>query len=105
MTDYNGQRTSSALVDAALSKVKSLAKSRTSSSTSKKKKKKKKGSSGSAVVTLTDSNFNELVMQSSELWIVEFYAPWCGHCKALEPEYKKAATELRGSGKIGRAHV
>ena len=37
------------------------------------------------VVVLTDASFNETVMQSKEIWMVEFYAPWCGHCKKLEP--------------------
>jgi len=47
-------------------------------------------------VTLTVANFDEKVMKSKEIWMVEFYAPWCGHCKSLEPEYKSAASQLRG---------
>ena len=54
------------------------------------------------MVVLTDSNFDELVMQSDDIWIVEFYAPWCGHCKRLEPEWNKAATELKGEVKVGK---
>lgn len=41
-------------------------------------------------------------MKSKDIWIVEFYAPWCGHCKALEPEYKQAASQLKGSVKLGK---
>jgi protein disulfide-isomerase A6 len=35
-------------------------------------------SSNDDVVQLDPTNFDHLVMQSSELWIVEFYASWCG---------------------------
>ena len=35
----------------------------------------------SDVVDLTDSNFVQLVLQSEDSWLVEFFAPWCGHCQ------------------------
>ena len=56
--------------------------------------------SDSDVVTLTDENFKKLVLDSEDLWLVEFYAPWCGHCKNLEPHWAKAASELKGKVSI-----
>jgi len=53
------------------------------------------------VVELTDSNFEELVYGSDDMWLVEFFAPWCGHCKSLAPHWATAATELKGKVKLG----
>ncbi|XP_042489632.1 protein disulfide isomerase-like 2-3 [Macadamia integrifolia] len=55
----------------------------------------------SASVELTSRNFDEMVLKSKDLWIVEFFAPWCGHCKMLAPELKKAANNLKGKVKLG----
>ena len=54
----------------------------------------------SDVVSATEKSFSAEVLKHKGIVIVEFYAPWCGHCKSLEPEYEKAASVLKGVVKV-----
>ena len=47
----------------------------------------------SNVLDLTESTFQGAIEQHDTL-MVEFFAPWCGHCKKLAPEYESAADAL-----------
>ncbi|KAI9313915.1 thioredoxin-like protein [Dichotomocladium elegans] len=49
-------------------------------------------STKSDVVVLTAKNFDSIVKDPKANVLVEFYAPWCGHCKNLAPIYEKVAT-------------
>lgn len=106
--DYNGARTASSIVDTAMSQLKNMVNERLTG-----KSGGGGGGSGSGgqkstgagdpkdVIELTDSNFEKLVLESKDMWMVEFFAPWCGHCKNLAPHWQVAATELKGKVKVG----
>nr|CAD1826204.1 unnamed protein product [Ananas comosus var. bracteatus] len=96
--DYQGAREVKPIAEFALKQVKALLKERLEGKTSGGSNEK---SDTSASIELTSRNFDELVLKSKDLWIVEFFAPWCGHCKKLAPEWKKAANNLKGKVKLG----
>ncbi len=60
----------------------------------------------SPLVQLDDSNFEKLVTRDdSALWVVEFYADWCGHCQKFAKGYQKAAEGLLGIVKFGAVNA
>ena len=55
-----------------------------------------------ATEQLTDESFGEKVLQKDQLWVVDFYAPWCAHCQKLAPELDAAAGRLSGIVAFGK---
>ena len=48
------------------------------------------------VINLDDDNFDDIVGNSNEIWMLKFSAPWCYHCNVAKPKWKAAAKTLGG---------
>lgn len=67
-----------------------------SSSSSSSRPRSGPGGGSEFIVTINSDNWQQVLYGNDQPLVVEFYAPWCGHCKALAPEFAKAATNLKG---------
>lgn len=54
---------------------------------------------------VTDANFAEEVLKSDQPVLVDFWAEWCGPCKAIAPMLEELSTELAGKVKIVKINV
>ena len=57
-----------------------------------------------AVIEFTDDNFDAEVLQADGAVLVDFWAPWCGPCRAIAPMIEQLAEE-NGSAKIGKLNI
>lgn len=57
------------------------------------------------VITLTKDNFEQEVLKSDKPVLVDFWAQWCGPCRAVAPVMDELAEEFNGRAKIGKINV
>jgi thioredoxin 1 len=57
------------------------------------------------IVELTDQNFDQEVLDSGSLTLVDFWAAWCGPCRTIAPVIEELAQEYSGRLKVGKLNV
>lgn len=58
-----------------------------------------------SVLKINEGNFEEEVLKSEKMVLVDFYADWCGPCRMMSPIIDEIAEELKESVKVGKINV
>ena len=58
-----------------------------------------------ATFSVSDANFEKEVLKSSEPVLVDFFAEWCGPCKAMAPALEQVAADMKGRVKVAKLDV
>jgi thioredoxin 1 len=60
---------------------------------------------GGATLTVSDASFKTDVLESAQPVVVDFFADWCGPCKAMAPALEQVAAEMKGKVKVAKIDV
>jgi len=60
---------------------------------------------GNGIVEVTDANFDQDVLKADQPVLVDFWATWCGPCRAIAPIVDELAKEYKGKIKVGKMDV
>ncbi len=58
-----------------------------------------------SVLKINEENFENEVLKSEEMVLIDFYADWCGPCKMMSPIIDEIAEEMEGKVKVGKVNV
>lgn len=58
-----------------------------------------------SVLEITDGNFDQVVLKSDQPILIDFWAAWCGPCKALGPVVDEVAAAYQGKVRVGKMNV
>ena len=58
-----------------------------------------------SIVEITDANFDQEILKSEQPVMVDFWAPWCGPCKAIAPHVDELAKQYEGKIKVAKMNV